>query len=121
MIPTQDWPELLRTVDGPLRDFARRIAESPHGKVLRGYSTSRSLAIAMTKDVEEGQERLIVCVEGGRLHLAYTDWGAWDVEGPTPTIRGKDSWVRDYAPEEAWPAFLKFLRRTGWIPGADTA
>jgi hypothetical protein len=34
-------------------------------------------------------------------------------------IRGKDSWVRDYAPEEAWPAFLKFLRRTGWVPGAD--
>lgn len=121
MIRTQAWPELAKAVDGPLRDFIGRIAASPHAAALHGYATSRSIAIARTAEVKEGQERLIVCVDGGRLHLAYTDWGTWDVKGPTPTIRGKDSWVRDYAPEEAWPAFLKFLRRTGWVPDADKA
>lgn len=119
MIRAQPWPELLRSLDGPLRDFARTIAESPHAKTLHAYATSRSLAIARTPEVQDGQERLIVCVNEGRLHVAYTDWGAWDATGPTPQIRGKDAWVRDYAPEEIWPAFLKFLRRTGWVPDAD--
>lgn len=120
-IQAQRWPELLRSLDGPLRAFVEAIARSPHAAALHAYASSRSVAIARTPEVKEGQERLIVCLDGGRLHFAYTDWGAWDKDGPTPTIRGRDSWVRDYAPAEAWPAFLKFLRRTGWVPDADKA
>ncbi|HEX7900730.1 MAG TPA: hypothetical protein VF950_23430 [Planctomycetota bacterium] len=117
------WPDLLRHLGGPLHAFVRRLAESPHADVLHAYLSLRSVCVARTREIEVGQERLIVCYDPkhGRLHMAYTDWGTWDVDGPTPLIRGQDSWVRDYAPDEAWPAFLKFLRRVGWVPDADRA
>lgn len=127
-IRTQAWPEILKFLGGiagfaPLQDFIRQVSASPHAAGLHAYTSLRTVAIARTVDVQQGQERLMVCFDPkhGRIHMAYTDWGAWDVGGPTPTIRGKDSWIRDYAPEEAMPAFLKFLRRAGWVPDADRA
>ena len=99
--------------------FARRLAQSPHAAKIHAYVRGRSLALATSREVKVDQERLVVRVSDGRFHLAYTDWGAWDVDGPRPTIRGKDSWVRDDGADEVWPAFLKFLRRVGWVPDAD--
>jgi hypothetical protein len=113
------WPELLRALEEPMLGFARKIAQSPHAAKLHAYPCGRSLALATTREIKPDQERLIVCASDGRFHLAYTDWGAWDVDGPRPTVRGQDSWVRDYGPDEIWPAFLKFLRRVGWVPDAD--
>ena len=127
-IRCQPWPDLLRCLAGveglaPLHAFAKLVSESRFAGGLFAYATMRTVALAQTRDIQDGQERLMVTYEPkhDRIHMAFTDWGAWDVDGPRPGIRGKDSWVRDYAPGEAWPAFLKFLRRVGWFPDADRA
>lgn len=72
-------------------------------------------ASMQTREIQDGQERLLLCYdpERGCIRMALAEAAPWTWQDPPPKHRARKAWSRDGEPDEA---FVSFERPVSPVP-----